>query len=262
MIDTAEPTEPTEHAEQVAELKRQWADTPAKHYQLLRMAALPTERGGATRALRFAELARSERHHPHLSMLRLSVQLPGQILHREQNVLELWLDHRDHSIEFGPASGVQIEPANRGLGRFLAAQAINWALPRCSHYRVIGGNFSGKDNFDETLRKRRDHVLEALGFSVNYSDSAQTKGDYSAALLSDLQGQWNGEKVQVVSLLEAGKLLQQAEQTLTEQAIKLRQKDEQLATSVRDEGALRFTISALVMFCLFQAALLFWLMLR
>lgn len=259
MSDTPETPE---HAEQLAELKRQWADSPAKHWQLLRMAALPTERGSGARPLRFAELARSERHHPLLSMLRLNVQLPTQLLHREQNLLEVWLDHRLKTVEFGPVSGLQVEPSNRGLGRFLIAQAIIWALPRCSHYQVIGGELTGKDNFDENLRQRRDHVLETSGFSVTYTDAGHIRGAYSAALLSDLHGQWNEQKVQIVSLLEAGKMLQQAEQTLGEQAIKLRQKDEQLATSVRDEGALRFTISTLVMFCLFQAALLFWLMMR
>ncbi|MBX9914679.1 MAG: hypothetical protein K2Y25_12365 [Pseudomonadaceae bacterium] len=259
MSDTPELPE---HAEQIAELKRQWAESPAKHWQLLRMLAQPTERGSGARGLRFAELARSERHHPHLSMLRLNVQLPAQVLHREHNVLELWLDHRLHTAEFGPTSGLQTEPSNRGLGRFLVAQAINWALPRCGHYQVIGGDFSGKDNFDESLRVRRDHLLETLGFNVTYSDTAQLKGGYSASLLSDLKGQWNGEKVQIVGLLEAGKMLQQADQTLAEQAIKLRQKDELLAASVRDEGALRFTISTLVIFCLFQAALLLWLMVR
>jgi hypothetical protein len=259
MTDTPEPSE---HAEQVAALKRQWAESPAKNWQLLRMAALPTERGSGARPLRFAELARSERHHPSLSMLRLSVQLPAQVLHREQNVLEVWLDHHLHSIEFGPVGGLQVEPGNRGLGRFLGAQAINWALPRCGHYRVIGGDLTGKDNFDELLRKRRDHILQALGFSVAYSDPMYINGAYSAALLSDLQGQWNEEKVQIVGLLEASKSLQQADQTLTEQAIKLREKDLQLAACVRDEGALRFTISCLVIFCLFQAALLFWLIVR
>jgi hypothetical protein len=259
MTDTPEPPE---HAEQIAELKRQWAEAPAKSWQLLRMAPLPTERGSGARPLRFAELTRSEKHHPSLSMLRLSVQLPSQVLHREQNVLEVWLDHRLHSIEFGPVGGLQIEPGNRGLGRFLAAQAINWAQPRCAHYRVIGGELSGKDNFDEPLRKRRDHVLQALGFSVAYSDPMFINGAYSAALLSDLQGQWNEEKVQILGLLEAGKMLQQAEQTLSEQAIKLRGKDQQLAAHVRDESALRFTISCLVGFCLFQAALLFWLIVR
>lgn len=258
----SETVEPPSHAEQILELKQQWAELPAKHWQLLRMAPLATERGSGARPLRFAELARCERHSPSLSLLRLSVKLPAQVLHREQNILEVWLDHGQRTLEFGPASGVQIEPGNRGLGRYLAAQGILWAQQRCGHYQVLGGDFSAKDSFDENLRKHRDQLLEALGFKVTRSDLSPVKGSYSAALVSTLQGDWNREKIQQVSLLDAGHMLQQADQTLAEQSIKLRQRDQQLAVNQRDEVALRFTVSSLVVFCLFQAALLVWLMVR
>ena len=254
-----ETPESPSHTEQILELKRQWAELPVRQWQLLRLAPLATERGTGARPLRFAELTRCERHSPSLSVLRLRVQLPAQLLHREQNVLEVWLDHGLRTLEFGPASGLQIEPSNRGLGRFLAAQGILWAQQRCGHYQVLGGDFAAKDSFDENLRKRRDHMLEALGFTVTHDDLTPVKGSYSAALVSTLQGEWNHEKVQQVGLLDAGKMLQQADQTLAEQALKLRQRDEQLAASQRDEGTLRFTISSLVVFCLFQAALLLWL---
>lgn len=258
----AETPEAPSHAEHILELKRQWAELPAKHWQLLRLAPLPTERGTGARPLRFAELARCERHNPSLSLLRLSVQLPAQLLHREQNVLEIWLDHGLRTVEFGPEGGLQVEPSNRGLGRFLVAQAIKWAQQRCGHYQVIGGDFAAKDSFDENLRKRRDHVLATLGFEVTHSATVPIKGGYSAALLSSLQGEWNREKVQIIGLLEAGKMLQQADQTLAEQALKLRQRDEQLASSQRDEGTLRFTISTLMLLCLFLTALMLWLMFR
>lgn len=257
----SETVEPPSHAEQILELKQQWAELPAKHWQLLRMAPLSTERGGA-RPLRYAELARCERHSPSLSLLRLTVQLPAQVLHREQNVLEIWLDHGQRTLEFGPTSGLQIEPSNRGLGRFLLAQGILWAQQRCGHYQVMGGDFSAKDSFEENQRKHRDHLLETQGLVVTRDPNTPVKGSYSAALVSSLKGDWNREKIQQVSLLDAGKMLQQADQTLAEQAIKLRQKDQQLAVNQRDDIAWRFTVSCLVVFCLFQAALLVWLMLR
>ncbi len=255
------PELPT-HAEQISQLKNQWLELPAKHWQLLRLAPLANERGSGARPLRFAELARSERHSPSLSLLRLKVQLPAQQLHKEQNSLEIWLDHTLRTIQFGPENGLQVEPCNRGLGRFLIAQGILWAQQRCAQYKVVGDDFTAKDSFEENLRNRRDNVLEALGFAITYKDDAHIKGSYSASTLGDLRGEWNNEKLQVISLLDAGSMLQQAEQLLAEQVIKLRQKDDQLAASKRDEGALRFTISSLVIFCLFQAALLFWLIVR
>ena len=187
-----------------------------------------------------------------LSMLRLTIQLPAQLLHKEQNVLEVWLDHQQRTVQFGPESGLQIEPNNRGLARFLLAQGILWAQQRCGHYRVIGADFAAKDSFDEQQRSRRDHILEALGFTISYSDKLQIKGGFGANLASDLIGDWNRDKVQTVALLDAGKILQQADQTLAEQAVKLRHKEEQLTAIKRDESALRFTISALMLLCLFQ----------
>ena len=65
-----------------------------------------------------------------------------------------------------------------------------------------------------------------------------------------------------VALLDAGKILQQADQTLAEQAVKLRHKEEQLTAIKRDESALRFTISALMLLCLFLTALTLWMMFR
>ena len=64
------------------------------------------------------------------------------------------------------------------------------------------------------------------------------------------------------ALLDAGKILQQADQTLAEQAVKLRHKEEQLTAIKRDESALRFTISALMLLCLFLTALTLWIMFR
>ena len=250
------------HEEQIDALKRQWAELPPRQWQLLRMSPLATDRGTGARPLRFAELARLERHSPSLSLLRLTIQLPAQMLHKEQNVLEVWLDHQQRTLAFGPQSGLQIEPSNRGLGRFLLAQCILWAQQRCGHYQVIGAELAAKDSFDEQQRNRRNYFLESLGFTVTYSDQLQIKGSFGANLVSDLLGEWNRDKVQTVALLDAGKMLQQADQTLAEQALKLRQKEEQLTANKRDESALRFSINALLMLCLFLTGLTLWMMFR
>ena len=72
---TDAPEQPS-HEEQISALKRQWAELPPRQWQLLRLSPLATERSTGPRPLRFAELARLERHSPTLSMLRLSIQLP------------------------------------------------------------------------------------------------------------------------------------------------------------------------------------------
>lgn len=244
----------------VAALRAQWAELKPRQFSLLRLAAQPTERGGSARPLRFAELGRLERHTKELSLLRLSVQLPGQMLHKETNVLEVWVEHGRRVVGFGPAAGLQVEPANRGLGRFLIAQAIDWARQHFGAYQVEPFALGMKGSLDEENRTRRDKLLEGLGFTVSYEDKLHMKGQVSAGLVSSLRVEWNREKLAQVSMLDAGQMLQNADQSLHEQAMKIRGLEERLTSRKREESALRFTISLLAVFSLFEAGLVFLLM--
>lgn len=239
-----------------------WADLAPEQFSLLRLAALPVDRETGPRPLRFIQLGRVERHAKDLSLLRLSLQVPGQRTHREQNLLEVWADHQRKEVRFGPDKGLSVEPANRGLGRFLLAQGIAWARQRYAHYQVEGGALPTKDNFNEAARARRDHALKAQGFTIEYSDPLQLKPFYSAARVSSLHGDWQTEKVQIIELLDAAAMLQQADQRLQEQEVKLRKLEEKLERLKREDSGLRFTITCLVAFSLFQAGLLIWIATR
>jgi hypothetical protein len=54
-------------------------------------------------------------------------------------------------------------------------------------------------------------------------------------------------------------MLQQAEQNLQEQDVKLRKQDEAVTRFKREDSSLRFTIACLVAFAVFQAGLLIWI---
>jgi hypothetical protein len=238
-----------------------WADLAPEQFNLLRLAPLPVDRDTGPRPLRFVQLGRVERHAKDLSLLRLSLQLPGQ-LHREQNLLEVWADHRRKEVRFGPDKGLSVEPANRGLGRFLLAQGIAWARKQYAHYQVEGGALPTRDNFNEAARARRDHALKAQGFAIEYSDPLQLKPFYGAARVSSLHGDWQAEKVQIIELLDAAAMLQQADQSLREQDVQVRKLEEKVERFKREDSGLRFTINCLVAFCLFQAGLLIWIATR
>ncbi|MNP14214.1 hypothetical protein D3C76_1065270 [compost metagenome] len=214
------------------------------------------------RPLRFVELGRVERHSREQSLLRLVIELPGQKVRKEQNLLEVWADHRSKEVRFGPDGGLQLEPQNRGLGRFLLAQGIAWAKQRWAHYRVEGGALPAKDALDNEVRLRRDHVLKAQGFEVNYLDSLQLKASYGAGRVSELHGDWHREKVQLVGLQEAAAMLEQADQNLQRQDVAIRKLEERIAVYKREDGGLRFTIACLVAFAVFQAGLLIWIITR
>ncbi|PXB95009.1 hypothetical protein CW299_12285, partial [Pseudomonas aeruginosa] len=206
----------TQPAAEEAEKKppHPWAELAPEHFRLLRLAPLPTDRATGARPLRFVQLGRVERHSADQSLLRLSIQVPGLMLRKEQNLLEVWADHRNKEVRFGSDAGLSLEPLNRGLGRFLLAQAIAWAQRRWAHYKVEGGALALKDGLTEDARLRRDHFIRAQGFDVSYEDQRLLKARYSAGRVSELHSDWHKDKVQIVPLLDAAAMLEQAEQTL------------------------------------------------
>lgn len=239
-----------------------WADLDPEQFRLLRLAPLPTDRTSGVRPLRFAQLGRVSRHSKAQSLLRLSVQLPGQWPRKEQNRLDVWIDHQRQEVRFGPDKGLSLDPGNRGLGRFLLAQGIAWARQHCAHYQVEGGALPARDSLGEDERLRRDHCLRTLGFVVEYLDPLQLKARYGVARVADLDGSWNTEKVQLVELLDAAAMLEQADQSLREQDVKCRKLVQRIDQLKREDGSLRFSIGCLLAFCLFQAGLLIWMATR
>jgi len=142
------------------------SDLQAEHFKMLRLAPLATDRATGGRPLRFVQFGYAERNNKDRSLLRMVIQLPGQRVRREQNHLDIWADHATQRVHFGPGNSLEIEPVNRGIGRFLVAQGAAWAKKKWSHYRVDGVDLANKDALNEATRLRRDHFLRIQGFDV------------------------------------------------------------------------------------------------
>src|SRR3546814_15130679 len=84
--------------------------------------------------------------------------------------------------------------------------------------------------------------MKAPGFEVVYADGQHLKGSVKPTHVGDLLGDWNTEKLQFVEILEAAQMLQQAEQNLAEQEVKLKQQEEKVTKFKREDAGLRFTI--------------------
>jgi len=260
MTDSPAPQTDTDAAPQeVAEQAHPWAELGAEHFSLLRLAALPTDRHTGARPLRFLQLGRVERLGTQYSLLRLTLQLPGQRVRKEQNIFEVWANHEQRTVRFGPDTGLLVQPENRGLGRFILAQGIAWARQHFAHYQVENTTLASKDAFSDEARARRDHCLQAQGFVVEYLDPLKIKAQCSAPRVSSLHADWHTEKVQIIELLDAASMLQQADHTLREHEVKARKLEERIEVFKREDGGLRFTITCLVAFCVFQAGLLIWI---
>lgn len=261
MTDTTTMTETAEEAAktEAAQPLLPWDDVQPEQFQMLRLSPLPTDRATGGRPLRFVQFGRAERHSKELSLLRINVQLPGQRVRKEQNNLDIWVDHQKHTVRFGPKSGLQIEPWNRGIGRFLIAHAVHWAQKKWSSYKIESVALASKDGLNEDTRLRRDHFLRTLGFEVVYADAQHMKGSIKDVHVGNLHSTWNNDKVQIIEILEASQMLEKAEQNLAEQEVTIRKHEDRVNKYKREDSGLRFTIACLVTFAVFQAGLLIWI---
>ena len=250
--------EKTDTAE-VPAVAQPWEEVQPETFLMLRLAPLPTDRATGARPLRFVQFGRAERHSKELSLLRLAIQLPGQRVRREQNHLDVWVDHEKRLVRMGPDSGLQIEPWNRGIGRFLAAQGILWAQKKWSTYKIESVALASKDGLNEDTRLRRDHFLRTQGFEVACADAQHMKGSVKDVQVGNLHSTWNVEKIQIIEILEASQMLENAEKKMIEQEVLIRQHEDRVSKYKREDSGLRFTIACLVTFAVFQAGLLIWI---
>ena len=250
---------PQAAADEPAPMQRPWAEVTAEQFKMLRLAPLPVDRALGPRPLRFVQFGLAERHDPALSLLRLDIQLPGQRVRKEQNRLDVWVDHQLRHVSLGSEAGLQLEPVNRGLGRFVMAQAALWLQRNWPHYTLEGAALSSKEALQHGGLDRRDHALRTQGLNVEYADVQRLNGKYHAIAVSQLLSTWNAEKVQVVEVLAACEMLQGAEHQLQETELKLHRQQERIGKFQREESGLRFTIACLIAFAVFQAALLIWI---
>lgn len=248
--------------EENAPVAHPWQGLPAERFQLIRLNALPADRETGLRPLQFLSLERVERHSEAESFLRLSVQLPAHSTPKEVNTLEVWADHREQQVRINSELPLRTEPANRGLGRFLLAQAVLWLRKRWNHYTVVSQALLVKHASTDAARLRRDHALQAQGFAVTYEDAVQMRAVCSVGRVSQLHSDWNESKVSIVDTLDSAMMLQNADQTLNSQRVQIKKLNERIDFLKSEDSTLRFTIAMLAIFAVFQAALLIWMATR
>lgn len=261
-ISTATPDSANPATDTTAQAQHPWLSLAAEDFQLLRLNALPADRETGLRPLRFVSFERVERHSETESFLRLSIKLPGQNTTKETNTLEVWADHKQLQVRINADLPLRTEPANRGLGRFLLAQAVLWARKRWNHYTVASQVLLIKYAPNDAARLRRDHALQAQGFSVTYEDAVQMRATCTAGRVSQLHSDWNEGKVTLINTLDSAMMLQNADHNLNEQSSQIKKLNERISRLQSEDSTLRFTISILAIFAVFQAALLIWIATR
>ena len=122
--------------------------------------------------------------------------------------------------------------------------------------------FRSKRCTDEAARLRRDHALQAQGFTVSYEDPVKMSATCSAGRVSELHNDWNEKKVSQISSLNTAAMLEKADQSIHEQNRQIKVLNDHIDLLKREDTTLRFTITLLTIFAVFQAALLIWIAAR
>lgn len=258
--EAAEQASAQEDAEQEAASQgHSWSSLPAEHEQLIRLAPLAADRETGLRPLLFGAFCQVEKHSKSQSMLKLSINFPGHKPGKGVNVLEVWADHASQEVYILPEHGLRTEPANRGLGRFMLAMAARWARKKFSGYNLRSIAMQVKHVPNDAARLRRDHALQAQGFTVAYEDGVQMRASCNTTKVREISTDWNQDKVRLIDSCEVADILQKADKSLKEQERELRNLHEEVTYLKKDDNTLRFTITMLVVFAIFQAVLLIWM---
>ena len=211
---------------------------------------------------RLAQVAVTHERVASLELLRLELRIEEDSVPPGTNYMEMLVDHRHQRVRFGPLQGLRIFPAQRGVGGFLLAQLIDWAQRKYADYAVTPITLHAAEVADGEARQIRERLLKRAGFHQSYNDEGRTQGKAQANRVGDLVDSWNVERVQ---RLHVGELLQQ----LREQETQNRQQLAQITTLQarleeyqRNDLGHRFAIGCLIVFSIFQALMLLWVVLR
>jgi len=211
---------------------------------------------------RLAQIAVTHERVASLELLRLQLRIEDESVPPGTNFMELLIDHKHQRVRFGPLQGLRIFPPQRGIAGFMLAQLIDWAQRKFASYAVTPIMLQSNEVPSEEARQMRERLLKRAGFHLSYNDDARTEGKAQANRVSDLITSWNTERVQ---RLHVGEILHQ----LRDQETLNRQQQAQLTTLQasldeykRNDIGHRFAIGCLIVFSIFQALMLLWVVLR
>ncbi|GAA6130152.1 hypothetical protein [Halopseudomonas sabulinigri] len=211
---------------------------------------------------KLAQIAVTQEKIGSLELLRLQVRFEGEALPENGNCLEVMVDHKRQRVRFGPLSGVSIQPAQRGLGTFMLAQLIHWCQRYCGEYAVTPISLRAEDFKSGDARNAFESVLSRAGFTVTTLDEDTHSGVAQSNRVNDLIGSWNTERIQPLQIGNLLGQLREHEALNLKQTAQLNNLQSVIAGYKRSDMGNRFAIGCLIVFSIFQALMLLWVVLR
>jgi hypothetical protein len=196
-----------------------------------------------------------------LEIYRLQVQLEEEPLVEGSNHLDVLIDHRNRRVRFSPVSTLRIQPAQRGIGGFLLAQLIEWCQRRYDDYAVTPILLQTDESVSDEGRHIRDKMLTRAGFELSPPQETTAAGHARAGRVDDLISQWNTECVGVLHVTGLLKQLREQELVKNKQSAQMAQLQRTIDQYRSNDTGQRFAIGCLIVFAVFQALMLLWIVL-
>lgn len=211
---------------------------------------------------RLVQIAVTRERVAQLELVRLQVRIEDETVPADTNFMEVLVDHRNQRVRFGPLQGLRIFPPQRGLAGFMLAQLIEWCQRHWGDYAVTPIMLHRTEVPSEEARQIRERLFKRAGFHQSYSDEGRTEGKAQSNRVSDLVASWNVERVQPLHIADTLRQLREQETLNRQQQAQLTSLQATLDEYKRNDIGHRFAIGCLIVFSIFQALMLLWVVLR
>lgn len=211
---------------------------------------------------RLAQIAVTRERVAQLELLRLQLRIEDETVPPDTNFIEVLIDHRHQRVRFGPLTGLRIFPPQRGVAGFMLAQLIDWCQRHCADYAVTPIVLQASEAPTEESRQIRERLFKRAGFHLTWTNDARTEGKAQANRVRDLVASWNVERVQPLHVADTLRQLREQETLNRQQLAQLTSLQATLDEYKRNDIGHRFAIGCLIVFSIFQALMLLWVVLR
>ena len=180
---------------------------------------------------KLAQIAVTQEKAGSLELLRLQFRFEGEALPDIGNRLEVLVDHQRQRVRFGD-------------------------------YAITPINLRADDFKNADARAAFENILSRAGFTISTLEEGSGNGAAQANRVNDLIGSWNTEKIQPLQIGSLLDQLREHESLNQKQAAQMNKLQNLIASYKRTDIGNRFAIGCLIVFSIFQALMLLWVVLR
>jgi|SRR5579859_1666036 len=155
---------------------------------------------------------------------------PAAHFNPSSSTIFITADLSREELKIGPGGAIAMSHGfqNRGIGSYLLAKVLAWAVMNYPTFRVLEGSLSANQGQVADDRLRRNNFYRKQGLTLKFSDSIEASGRFYADAAEQLTPNWNPAKITEISLDELVQELRAA----TQEAVGLKRQIEASKSAV------------------------------